>query len=85
MATAFISFAYYITNEELWEVFWSSAKDIIKANGLEVEERNIFDSILNSEERFKNKYSLIETNDNQTLCQIGLNCNTCSVLRVRKE
>lgn len=37
MATAFISFAYYITNDELSETFWSSAKEIIKANGLEVE------------------------------------------------
>lgn len=84
MATAFIAFAFYITDDLIAENFWQDAIQIVRSNGLEVEDKHIFDSILNSEERFKNKYSLIQASNNQTVCQIGLNCNTCSVLRVKK-
>ena len=85
MATAYIAFAFYLGLEEDQQRFWAEAKSAIRANGLEVDEPKIFDSILNSEEVFKNKYGRMEANDSQTVCQIGLNSNTCSLVRVEEQ
>lgn len=48
MATVHIAFAFYLNFEDQ-ERLWLEAKEVIKANGLRIDDSNIFDTILNEE------------------------------------